>query len=65
MRLYQIQVQKYLQVIWNSVIGLHVPKMGTKTNKNYEDIITWNSGRNASVQLRNNGSYRCRLFGRQ
>ena len=64
MRLYQIQVQKYLQVIRYSVIGLYVPKMGTNLDKNYEDIITWNTGRNTSVQLRNNGTYRRRLFGR-
>lgn len=29
--------------------------MGTNLDKNYEDIITWNTGRNTSVQLRNNG----------
>ena len=39
MRLYQIQVQKCLQVIRYSVIGLYVPKMGTNLDKNYEDII--------------------------
>ena len=37
----------------------------SKRDKNYEDIITWNTGRNTSVQLRNNGTYRRRLFGRQ